>query len=165
MGDKAEKKYINIAGGAWDDVNLARAMSEFEEKGFQVTKVPGPLLLTTTGGKGAVPMWMPFQVSSGFAPTKALLESAYLRANPIEGPPDPDLDVAAGESPKWTSHSLRRGADTVARRFRMVTGVTEDMIDIFFGWKEKILLRAMQVHYAAMSIRERMANAKITGML
>ena len=53
----------------------------------------------------------------------------------------------------------------MARRFRMVTGVTEDMVDIFFGWKEKILLRAMQVHYAAMSIKERMKQAKITSLM
>ena len=46
-----------------------------------------------------------------------------------------------------------------------VTGVTEDQIDIYFGWHEKVLLKAMQVHYASLSIRERMALAKITGML
>ena len=30
-----------------------------------------------------------------------------------------------------------------------------------FGWHEKILLREMQVHYASMSIRERMKQARI----
>ena len=53
----------------------------------------------------------------------------------------------------------------MARRYREVTGVTEDEIDIYFGWHERQLLRAMQVHYATMSIRERMATARITGML
>jgi hypothetical protein len=53
----------------------------------------------------------------------------------------------------------------VARRYRHVTGVTSDQIDIYFGWQEKILLLAMQVHYATMSIRERMNSAKITGMM
>ena len=43
------------------------------------------------------------------------------------------------------------------------TGVTEGQIDIYFGWHEKILLKAMQVHYAALSIRARMTLAKITG--
>ena len=38
-------------------------------------------------------------------------------------------------------------------------------IDIYFGWHEKVLLKAMQVHYASLSIRERMRLAKITGML
>ena len=46
-----------------------------------------------------------------------------------------------------------------------VTGVTEDQIDIYFGWHEKVLLKAMQVHYASLSIRERMLLAKITGMM
>jgi len=39
------------------------------------------------------------------------------------------------------------------------------MIDIYFGWQERVLKRAMQVHYAAMSIRERMATAVVTGMM
>lgn len=45
------------------------------------------------------------------------------------------------------------------------SGATEAEIDIYFGWHEKILLRAMQVHYSQMSIRERMLLAKITGYL
>ena len=44
-------------------------------------------------------------------------------------------------------------------------GVTADQIDIYFGWQEKILLLAMHVHYASLSIRERMSTAKITGMM
>jgi len=43
--------------------------------------------------------------------------------------------------------------------------VTEDEIDLYFGWNERVLLKAMQVHYATLSIRERMKHAKITGML
>jgi hypothetical protein len=78
---------------------------------------------------------------------------------------DPDLDLAPGAMPKWSTHSLRRLGDTVARRYRHVTGVTADQIDIYFGWQEKILLLAMQVHYASLSIRERMNTAKITGMM
>ena len=78
---------------------------------------------------------------------------------------DPELDLQPGQKPKWSTHSLRRLADTVARRYMEVTGATEDQIDIFFGWHEKVLLKAMQVHYASLSIRERMALAKITGML
>ena len=60
---------------------------------------------------------------------------------------------------------MRRLADTVARRFRELTGTTEDQIDIYFGWHEKILLKAMQVHYASLSILERMELSKITGMM
>ena len=67
--------------------------------------------------------------------------------------------------PKWTSHSLRRLADTVARRFREETGTTEDEIDMYFGWHERVLLKAMQVHYATLAVRERMAQARITGMI
>ncbi len=72
---------------------------------------------------------------------------------------------ADGKTPKWSSHSLRRLADTVARRFREVTGVTEGEIDIYFGWMERVLKKAMQMHYASLSIKERMDHAKITGMM
>ena len=48
---------------------------------------------------------------------------------------------------------------------REETGATEAQIDIFFGWHEKILLKAMQVHYEGLSTRARMALAKITGWI
>ena len=66
---------------------------------------------------------------------------------------------------KWSSHSLRRLADTCARRYRDYAKVTETQIDLYFGWQERILKKAMQVHYESMSIRARMAMAKITGWM
>ena len=96
---------------------------------------------------------MPLATSSAFAPTKEILVEAHRLANMDPHDPDPDLDLCApGKSRKWTTHSLRRLADTVARRYREVTGTTADEIDIYFGWHERVLLRAMQMHYAAMSI-------------
>ena len=100
-----------------------------------------------------------------FAPTKALLEEAWRALNPAGGPGDPDLELPDGAVPRWTTHSLRRLADSVAKRWMSVTGVTEAMIDLYFGWNEKLLLQAMQNHYASMSVRERMKTAKITGMM
>jgi hypothetical protein len=66
---------------------------------------------------------------------------------------------------KWTTHSLRRFADTTARRYRDATNTSEPEIDIFFGWNERVLKRAMQVHYASLSTRETMLLAKVTGMM
>ena len=43
-----------------------------------------------------------------------------------------------------------------------ITGTSEAEIDIYFGWQEKILLKAMQRHYEAMSVFSRMLKAKIT---
>ena len=45
------------------------------------------------------------------------------------------------------------------------SGTTVDQIDIYFGWHERVLLKAMQVHYSQLSIRERMLLAKITGYM
>ena len=66
---------------------------------------------------------------------------------------------------KWTTHSLRRLADSVARKYRATMEVSEAQIDIYFGWQERVLLKAMQVHYETLSVLARMALAKITGML
>ena len=73
--------------------------------------------------------------------------------------------MEAGQGPKWVSHSLRRCANTAAQRFKKESGATAPEIDLFFGWHEKVLLAEMQRHYEGMSIRVRMALAKITGWL
>ena len=122
-------------------------------------------MIATTGGKYPKMKTMPLSTSTASGPTKLLLEKAHVEANRDPHVPDRDLELPAGELPKWTTHSLRRLADTTARRYRDEVGVSEAMIDIFFGWQERVLKKAMQVHYAAMSIRERMRTAKITGMM
>jgi hypothetical protein len=91
-------------------------------------------------------------------------ELLTLAASNLKGK-DEELDVEAGREAKWSSHSLRRLADTTARRFRVDMDVTEAEIDLYFGWHEKVLLKEMQRHYAAMIIRERMKQARITGMM
>ena len=107
----------------------------------------------------------PYSVGSAFKPTKELLERAHALANQDPLDPDPDLDTDPRRECRWTTHSLRRLADTVARRYRQESGATEAQIDIYFGWQERLLLKAMQVHYASLSIRERMLLAIITGYM
>ena len=53
----------------------------------------------------------------------------------------------------------------MARRYRELSGATEAQIDIYFGWQERLLRKAMQTHYESLSIRARMALSKITGWL
>eukprot|EP00900_Chrysochromulina_parva_P007415 jgi/Chrpa1/16675/Chrysochromulina_OHIO_Genome00022815-RA len=123
-----------------------------------------------TAGAMMVKLGLPDVTKDGSVKAHALATTEILtkawQAGFVEGvSQDPDLDLAPGAMPKWSTHSLRRLGDTVARRYRHVTGVTADQIDIYFGWQEKILLLAMQVHYASLSIRERMNTAKITGMM
>ena len=52
-----------------------------------------------------------------------------------------------------------------AEVLRADVGVLESQIDIYFGWQERVLRKAMQVHYEQLSLASRMALAKITGML
>ena len=160
-----QKRYVNVASGSSDEPELDAIAAELKRHGFEASKAPGPLLLSTTGGRWPKLTPMPMSTGTAFEPTKELLVAAAKLAGADVSDPDPDLDTAYGREPKWTSHSLRRGADTAARQYREETGATEAQIDIFFGWHEKILLKAMQVHYEGLSTRARMALAKITGWI
>ena len=108
---------------------------------------------------------MPLSVSSAPEAVSELLTRAWQHFLVQGAGSDPDLDLPAGKKPKWTSHSLRRLGDTVARRYAAEMGVTEAQIDLYFGWHEKILLKNMQIHYSSLSIRERMALARTTGIM
>ena len=60
---------------------------------------------------------------------------------------------------------LLEAVEAVEKLDDFEAGTTDADIDLFFGWNERVLLKAMQIHYATMAIRERMKHAKITGML
>ena len=159
------KKYVNVAGGTGADPELRGLCADLKAKGYYATVTEGPLMRATTGGKQQKTTLMPLAVSSAFAPTKDILEKAHVKANADPLDPDPDLDLPPDKAPSWSTHSIRRAADTVARRDREVTETSEAEIDIYFGWHEKILLKDMQVHYSSMSLREKMRQSRITGRM
>ena len=98
-----------------------RDMQEFERllisAGFLVSTTPGPLLLATTGGRQPSLKTMPLATSSVFEVTKEILDAAWRHATKDDMNPDPDLELSAGDLPRWSTHSLRRLADTVARKY------------------------------------------------
>ena len=138
-----EKKYINVAMGRKNDKGLNQIAKELDTLGFEVSIIPGPLLLATTGGKYGKVKTMPLSSSTTFTPTKEILTEAWKAVCCDPHDPDPDLEIPQGQEPKWSTHSLRRLADTVARRYREVTGVTEDEIDLYFGWNERVLKKVL----------------------
>ena len=75
------------------------------------------------------------------------------------------MNVRGGRGTKRSTKSGGPVADTTARRYKELTGTTDGEIDIFFGWNERLLRQAMQLHYASMNTRELMALAKVTGMM
>jgi len=166
----APKKYINVAEGRGDSAELVRLRDAVRHLGLTATIVPGPMLLASTGGRRSARTIMPLSTGSTFTLTKEILDRAYKNINQKQGrlcnvDPDLELDIEAGDRPKWTTHSLRRLANTTAQRYRAVTDAKEAEIDLYFGWNERVLLEKMQIHYAQMSIRERMRLACITGRL
>jgi hypothetical protein len=159
------KKYVNVAGGDSRDKDLAKIVKELTAMGFTAHVIAGPLLLATKGGKDSGFTLMPLAVSSVSGVIKELLDKAYELSVADPDKTDPDLDIRDGKTPKFSTHSLRRLANTIARRYRKETDSSEEEIDLFFGWNERVLLKAMQIHYMKLSIRERMDLAKITSKM
>jgi len=101
---------------------------------------------------------MPLQVDSCYKDMVAALKLAVEATIRIHeaGDVDPELERdAISEDYHWSSHSLRRRADKVARdtqRLLVAAGVAhpKELIDYFFGWKLREMQKDMQLHYAGM---------------
>lgn len=167
------KKHVNIAGGRGASTVLGGAYAEArafirrlmadritkEEADEMVAVVPRPLVISTQH-----PM-MGLDPGSTSGTMKELLTAACEAV----GANDPHLSAQLRAEAKWTSHSLRRAADTEARRSKDVTDqgrkpVTASEIDLFFGWHEEELSKDMQIHYSTLSLAERLSQARITCM-
>ena len=91
------------------------------------------------------------------------LKEAFKISQSME--PDPELDLQGLLEPEFGNHSFRRFADWVACMTKEETGVSKELIDAFFGWALKELLRDMQLHYAGKDRPRRMELAKVTMMI
>ena len=149
-----DKRYINVAGGPAGCAAIGEAMLALQAAGLGdlAEEVPGPLMRATHGDVLGY-AHMPLQPSSTYASLHAMLDEAYVLANPV-GDPDPELDLKGQAAPLWGHHSLRRAADTIARASMDESGATEQDIDLYFGWLEKQYSQKMQLHYASRHDRE-----------
>ena len=140
-----DKRYINVYSGPRDSAKLGRMARELEERGLGgfTSIVEGPLLRSTDGHSWS---HMPLDPSTTYGTLHKIFDEAYVLANP-EGDPDPWLDLQGLDSPLWGHHSLRRCADTVARATMAKSGVSEQDIDLVFGWLEAMYSHRMQLHY------------------
>ena len=105
---------------------------------------------------------MPSPPESLFKKMGEMLEEACQVSN--KDTPDPELDLQGLKKPKWGSHSLRRGADKIARAHMSETGASEADIDLLFGWREKFYSEQMQIHYAGLARSDRLKKARVTSM-
>ena len=96
---------------------------------------------------------MPLSAGTTYGMLHECLGRAYDIAN--EASPDPELDLQGMSEPQWGHHSMRRGADTMARETRHLTGASEQDIDIIFGWNEAMYAKNMQTHYESNFTREK----------
>ena len=119
--DSLDKKYVNLVGGSYACDDIAQVSLEMERAGLGgfVSVVPGPLMRSTNGESMGL-SHMPLQPSSTYELLHECLPKAFEMAN-ADGP-DPDLDLQGLKEPLWGHHSIRRGADTVARHTMHLTG-------------------------------------------
>ena len=124
QADSLDKKYINVVGGAHDCDDINQVARELTMAGFRdaISIVPGPLM-RATHGKSSGFAHMPLQPSSTYDLLHECLPRAFELAN-AQGP-DPELDLRGLAAPLWGHHSIRRGADTVARHTMLITGATD----------------------------------------
>ena len=159
-----DKKYINVIGGpekcsAIDTVCLELRRAGFSDTG-RVSITPGPLLVATEE-QGRAITHMPLEPGSTYPIITGCLQRAFELAN--ETSPDPQLDLGHRTDPRFTNHSNRRGANTVARQTQALTGATDMDLDLTFGWQERFYNSKMQVHYEARFDRRR--RAAVTSLL
>ena len=160
--DSLDKKYINLVGGFFGCDDIAQVALQMEQANLAqfISVVPGPLM-RASHGKEMGYAHMPLQPSSTYQMLHECLPKAYDLAN-ADGP-DPDLDLRGLIEPLWGHHSIRRGADTMARNTMHITGATERDIDMIFGWNEHMYRAIMQLHYESNLQRDR--RAKVTSMM
>ena len=88
--------------------------------------------------------------------------SEVIKVTNTEDDPDPDLDLAGHETPKWTMYSLRRAGERSARNNQKRHGLPRDEIDLYSGWDLSEHSRDMQLHYAGQDRQHRIKRCDIT---
>ena len=157
--DSLEKKYINVVGGPRDCRDICQVARELSQAGLEFDIVPGPLM-RATHGKALGFSHMPLQPSATYQSLHECLPRAYELAQALG---DDEIDLRGLAAPLWGHHSIRRGADTVARQTMNITGATERDIDIIFGWNEALYHSMMQLHYESNLQREK--RCVVTSMM
>ena len=129
-------------------------------QGSDIQLVPAPLLRSTHSG-GSLLTPMPLTYKGAYEVMKTYMTEALVLANP-EGDPDPDLDLAGHEKPKWTQYSLRRAGERSARNNQHRHGLPRAEIDLYSGWDLYEHSRDMQLHYAGQDRQHRIKRCDIT---
>ena len=130
--------------------------------GYNVRPADGPALCTTGGGRKATPMPMPWAPTSLASELKKEMTLAYeeliadatargAAANELTAM---DVDLTLEGTPRWSSHSGRRGGTKRARELMHASGLTDKAINRHFRWHNKELNLDRSVCYAGMLTAE-----------
>ena len=170
-----ERRFVNVCGGAKRSADVIEAKRWLDEHGFGswADVVKGPLFRAM---HGAMPSHMPLQPDSCYKDMVAALKRAgeLTLERHRAGDVDTELERNAIDNAeggyRWSSHSLRRYADSVARRHLgklTEAGVAKpcELIDYYFGWKLREMMKDMQLHYANEDRGGRLSLARVTMMM
>ena len=161
------RKYVNVAGGRAGCEAIQAMLDTLKGEKLEsfASVVPGPLIRAT---RGFTVTHMPLQPGSTHAPMARILAESCEEANRLS--PDPDLDLGERLVADWNNHSLRRMADTNARRHMRNLAFGREAvlpweIDMLMGWNEAEMEMEMQLHYASLGLYDRIKQARITCMI
>ena len=103
---------------------------------------------------------MPLATDSTYTHLVAAIEKAYEVSSAMEEQ-DPEFDLQGLDEPKFGNHSLRRHGDKLARMEMERSGADKQMIDYYFGWLLKEMMKDMQLHYAGFDRYMRRVLARV----
>ena len=159
-----ESKFVNIAGGPEDCLEIESAVKWLREYGYEdlCNVVPGPLLRATAPGRPQNITHMPIKPGSTYThvPSACLEAWKYNRDNGIV---DDELDLEGRDEPKVGNHGNRRKSDKEANDTSHLTGVTAGEIDDHYGWNQKERKKTARLHYHGRN--ERHKRAKVTMLI
>ena len=161
LGDEA--RFVNVAGGAKEGLEVAEATSWLNTKGFGkfVDVVAGPLFRATSGHQLT---HMPYSPKSSHVHLIPAMRDAFGKIK-ASGRIDPEYDPSGDPTPKFANHSNRRHADRVAMRHQKETEVTDEDINFFFGWELKKMDEKMALHYRGLDRVMRLGLSKVTSKM
>ena len=161
--------FFNVVGGsrplceAWANLLVSR--------GVPTRVLAGPMLRATRGftfGTGParktvqIPTHMPLDTATAGQEGKGLITASHelYQQRVRDKQMAPDADAEKIVSPKWASHSFRRGGTRKAQLTMHLSGATEELIDLHFRWRSKVIKKKMQNVYGG--IRPRQWRLKVT---
>jgi hypothetical protein len=153
-------RFVNITGGS--QAKCDRWVQVLRGAGVPADTTPGPLFRATRAVQGSAGRTthklthMPVSVGEAADQVTELFKDAFkvYKAKRAAGEIQRDDDAEKITTPKWGSHSARRGGTRRAQLLMDKSKVSKEAIDMHFRWRSKTLKKKIQNLYGGVRPRE-----------